>query len=284
MYKYDKYKPYRTYLEEYAPKWEGMARLTRDELGILTVQFHTDGGPVRFCEAIHAAYLGLCHDIAHDPDNELVILTGTGDSFVSLSDTEMSTTYFPKYPTSVTYDWWYLTATRVPLAWLDIPVPVVCALNGPVTIHPESALLCDYIIAGDNAYTIDRHLKDAGAAPIDGVNIIYEKFFGPNRARAMLMNGDIGLIDAKKGYELGIFAEVVPHGTELARAQEFAKDYVTRVQRPVRRMTRETFTQELREAMMKGIRSSLCHECYSSELRTDAKPEEGHKNMTDKEM
>ena len=52
----------------------------------------------------------------------------------------------------------------------------------------------------------------------------------------------------------------------------------------VRRMTRETFTQPLREAFMKDIRSSLCHECYSSELRTDAKPEEGHKNMIDKEM
>lgn len=283
-YKYDKYHPYRTYLEDYAEKWAGMAKLTRDELGILTVQFHTDDGQVRFCEAIHTGYKGLTHDIANDPDNELVILTGTGDSFISLSDTELSTTHFPTYTNSVTYDWWYLTATRVPLCWLDIPVPVVCALNGPITIHPESVLLSDYIIAGDNAYTIDRHLKDAGAAPIDGVDIIYDRLLGPNRSRAMLMNGDIGKIDAQKGYELGIFAEVVPHGTELARAQEFARDYVTRVQRPVRRMTRETLVQPWREVLTQRIRSSLCHECYSSELRTDSRPEEGHKNMTDKEM
>lgn len=128
-YTYDKYHPYRTQLEEYAPKWDGMAHLKRKD-GILEVRFHTDDGPVRFCEAIHTGYLGLCHDISHDPDNEIVILTGTGDSFVSLSDPEMSTV-FPKYTSSVTYDWWYLTATRVPLAWLDIPVPVICALNGP---------------------------------------------------------------------------------------------------------------------------------------------------------
>ena len=283
-YKYDKYHPYRTYLEEYAPKWEGMAKLSRDEAGVLEVRFHTDDGPVRFCEAIHKAYLGLCHDIAHDPDNELVILTGTGDSFISQSDTELSKDYFPKYTDSVTYDWWYLTATRVPLAWLDIPVPVVCALNGPITIHPESVLLSDYIIAGDNAFTIDRHIKDAGCAPIDGVDIIYERLLGPNRSRAMLMNGDIGLIDAKKGYELGIFAEVVPHGTELARAHEFAKEYMARASRPVRRMARETLTQPWRELLTQRIRSSLTHECYSSELRTDSRPEEGHKNMTDKEM
>ena len=281
-YVYDKRKPYRTYLEEYAPKWDGMAHLRRDENGILEVRFHTDDGPVRFCEAIHAGYLGLLHDISHDPDNEIVILTGTGDSFVALSDPEMSVE-FPTYTSSVTYDWWYLTATRVPLAWLDIPVPVICALNGPITIHPESVLLSDYIIAGDNALTVDRHIQDAGCAPVDGVNILYEKLLGVNAARALLLNS--GVIDAQRDKELGIFAEVVPHGTELDRAWEFARDLIKRVpSRMVRRMTREIFTQSLREAFMKDIRSSLCHECYSSELRTDSKPEEGHKNMINKEL
>ena len=281
-YVYDKRKPYRTYLEEYAPKWDGMAHLRRDENGILEVRFHTDDGPVRFCEAIHAGYLGLLHDISHDPDNEIVILTGTGDSFVALSDPEMSVE-FRTYTSSVTYDWWYLTATRVPLAWLDIPVPVICALNGPITIHPESVLLSDYIIAGDNALTVDRHIQDAGCAPVDGVNILYEKLLGVNAARALLLNS--GVIDAQRGKELGIFAEVVPHGTELDRAWEFARDLIKRVpSRMVRRMTREIFTQSLREAFMKDIRSSLCHECYSSELRTDSKPEEGHKNMINKEL
>ena len=281
-YVYDKRKPYRTYLEEYAPKWDGMAHLRRDENGILEVRFHTEDGPVRFCEAIHSGYLGLLHDISHDPDNEIVILTGTGDSFVALSDPEMSVE-FPTYTTSVTYDWWYLTATRVPLAWLDIPVPVICALNGPITIHPESVLLSDYIIAGDNALTVDRHIQDAGCAPVDGVNILYEKLLGVNAARALLLNS--GVIDAQRGKELGIFAEVVPHGTELDRAWEFAKDLMKRVpSRMVRRMTREVFTQSLREAFMKDIRSSLCHECYSSELRTDSKPDEVHKNMINKEL
>ena len=281
-YVYDKRKPYRTYLEENAPKWDGMAHLRRDENGILEVRLHTDDGPVRFCEAIHAGYLGLLHDISHDPDNEIVILTGTGDSCVALSDPEMSVE-FPTYTSSVTYDWWYLTATRVPLAWLDIPVPVICALNGPITIHPESVLLSDYILAGDTALTVDRHIQDAGCAPVDGVNILYEKLLGVNAARALLLNS--GVIDAQRGKELGIFAEVVPHGTELDRAWEFARDLIKRVpSRMVRRMTREIFTQSLREAFMKDIRSSLCHECYSSELRTDSKPEEGHKNMINKEL
>ena len=40
---------------------------------------------------------GCATDISHDPDNEIVILTGTGDSFVALSDPEMSTV-FPSTP------------------------------------------------------------------------------------------------------------------------------------------------------------------------------------------
>ncbi len=279
-YTYDKYKPYRTYLEDYAEKWDGMAHLRRED-GILEVRFHTDDGPARFCEAMHAGYLGLLHDISHDPDNELLIITGTGDSFLSLADEEMSFVHVD-YTTSVTYDWWYHLATRVPLAWLDVPIPVVCAANGPFTIHPESVLLSDYIIASEKAYTVDRHVQDAGCAPIDGINILYERFLGPNAGRAMLMNS--GVIDAQRGKELGIFAEVVPHGTELERAWEFARDYMKKVpSRIVRRMTRETLTQSLREAFTKDIRSSLCHECYSSELRSDAKPDAGHQNMVDKE-
>ena len=53
--------------------------------------------------------------------------------------------------------------------------------------------------------------------------------------------------------------------------------------RAVRRMTRETLTQPMREEFTKYIRSNLAHECYSSELRTDARPEDGHVNMIDKE-
>jgi enoyl-CoA hydratase/carnithine racemase len=280
-YVYDKHKCFRTYLEDYAPRWDGMAHLRRKD-GILEVRFHTDDGPARFCEAIHEGYLGLLFDIGHDPDNEMIIITGTGDSFLSLSDKEMSFVHVD-YTTSVTYDWWYQTATRVPLAWLDLPVPVICAVNGPFTIHPESVLLSDYIIAGDNTYTVDRHLQDAGCAPVDGVNILYEKLLGPNAGRAMLMNG--GVIDAKMGKELGIFAEVVPHGQELDRAWEFARDYMKKVpSRMVRRMTREQLAQPLREAFVRDIKSSLAHECYSSELRTDARPDTGHQNMVDKEM
>lgn len=280
-YVFDKRKPFRTYLSDYDKVWDGMAHLRRED-GILEVRFHTDDGPMRFCEAIHAGYLGLIFDISHDPDNEMVILTGTGDSYLALSDEEMSLAEV-EYPSGVTYDWWYRLATRVPLAWLDIPVPVVCACNGPFTIHPESVLLADYIIAGDNTFTLDRHIQDAGCAPIDGVNTLYNALLGPNAGRALLLNG--GIIDAQRGKELGIFAEVVPHGQELERAWAFCREYMQKApDRIVRRLTREQITQPLRETLTRELRSSLSHECYAAEMRRDARPEDGHVNMIDKMM
>lgn len=275
-YVYDKYQPFRTYFDEYSRRWARLARMRRQD-GILEVRFHTDDGPALFCEAMHIGYLGLLFDISHDPENELLIVTGTGDSFLARADDEMSFVDV-HYPTSVTYDWWYLTATRVPLAWLDVPIPVICAVNGPYTIHPESVLLSDYIIAADTAYTVDRHLQDAGCAPTDGINILYHALLGPNASRALLMNG--GVIDAEYARQLGIVAEVVPAGTELQRAWEFARDYLRKVPSPiVRRMTREQLVQPLREALVRELRASLAHECYSSELRQDARPEAGHRNM-----
>ena len=70
--------PFHTYLEDYAPKWEELAWLRRDENGILEVQLHWGEGPCKFSESVHSGLVGLALDIQRDPENECIILTGTG--------------------------------------------------------------------------------------------------------------------------------------------------------------------------------------------------------------
>ena len=55
--------PFRTYLEDYAPKWEELAWITRDENGILTVQLHWGDDSCRFSESVHSGLVGLALDI-----------------------------------------------------------------------------------------------------------------------------------------------------------------------------------------------------------------------------
>jgi len=275
-YKFDKKVPYRTCLSEYVDKWSDFAYLRRED-GILEIRFHWEDGPLKWNEAVHGAMIPLLADISHDPENECIIVTGTGDSFLNTFDKETNNNP-RKYESSITYDWWYSVQTRHPSAWIDIPVPVISAVNGPCTIHPETVLLADYIIVADTTYIPDRHFADAGAAPTDGVNILYDQLFGTNRARALLWTGKN--ITADDGLQLGLFSEVVPLDKVLERAWQFARETIMPVPRIHRRMAREVFIQPFREAFAKGIRGSLVHECYASEVNKELlHPEDSHKNL-----
>ena len=58
------------------------ARLNRSKSGVLEVALHTDGGTLVFNGHTHEQFVDLFHAIGSDPDNRVVILTGTGDAFM----------------------------------------------------------------------------------------------------------------------------------------------------------------------------------------------------------
>ena len=65
--------------EEYANKYKHI-QLERQE-GILQMRLHTDGGTLHWGEDPHSE-LGQCYyDIGSDPENRVVIVTGTGEYF-----------------------------------------------------------------------------------------------------------------------------------------------------------------------------------------------------------
>jgi hypothetical protein len=69
------------------------ARLTRSNTGVLEVALHTNGGTLVFDGYIHEQFVDLFHAIGSDPDNRVVILTGTGHAFkVSTSSPLKATT------------------------------------------------------------------------------------------------------------------------------------------------------------------------------------------------
>jgi enoyl-CoA hydratase/carnithine racemase len=58
------------------------ARLTRSKTGVLEVTLHTNGGTLLFNGYIHEQFVELFHAIGSDPDNRVVILTGSGEGFM----------------------------------------------------------------------------------------------------------------------------------------------------------------------------------------------------------
>ena len=162
----------------------------------------------------------------------------------------------------IVYDMWYVSATQVPLALMEIKVPVIAAINGPCLIHPEIALLSDIVICSENTYFSDRHFT-SGIVPGDQAHILFRELLGHNRSRYFLLTG--AKIDAQEALQLGMVGEVLPRNDLLDRAWELAEKTFMTVNRINRRMTRSVLIQAWREIYMKEIAFGLAHQCWASQ-------------------
>lgn len=266
--------PFRTYLEDYAAKWEDLAWMTRDENGVLEVQLHSGGGSCKFSESVHSGLVGLALDIQRDPENECIILTGTGEDFLGDLDKEEALAEGEKvYPHSATYDWWWMSQTRIFDAFLSIPVPVVAAIHGACGFHPEVWMMSDYIFAAEDTHYEDRHIHGSHCIPADGLNDLMGYVLGQNRAKGIFLKGTV--IRAQEGVNIGLWHEVVRREELVEQARKFVKENLLILEPMHRRMWREVFTQPFRELMAKNVRASLAQEAYAAELCV-VRPGENH--------
>src|SRR5262249_31871710 len=150
-------------LETYASKYETV-RMERQD-GILQVTLHTHGGPLLWGEVPHRELGYAFADIAADPENRVVLLTGAGDSFWASLGGGANDVSTPRG-----WDKIYGEGKRLLLNLLDIEVPMIAAVNGPATIHAELALLCDIVLASDAAYFQDAAHFPNSVVPGDGVH------------------------------------------------------------------------------------------------------------------
>jgi enoyl-CoA hydratase/carnithine racemase len=222
-------------------------RLERRE-GILQVQIHHrgdtaiwDAGP----NGIHAQLGDLFYRIGRDPDNRVIIFTGTGDEFLTKVDVssmgEINTQFWSRI---------YQEGKDLLQNLLEIEVPIIGAVNGPAFIHAELLTLSDIVIASDRASFADKAHAPGGVVPGDGVHVWWPMLLGPNRARHFLMTGaEIGAEEAK---QLGFVAEVVPHARVLERAWEVARDLLAKPPLMLR-FTRLAMTQHIKRRMLDDL-------------------------------
>ena len=234
-------------LAEYANKYS-MIRMRRED-GILEMRFHTEDGPFQWSLIPHAELEQAFLDVGRDYENEVVILTGTGDEYCG-----------PNVPpgghpnranaTPMKYDRIYWEAKHLLANLINIEVPVISAINGPVVRHAELPLLSDIVLASETAYFQDTAHFQGGMVPGDGMHMIFPLLMGINRARYFLLTGQ--KIAAAEAKELGLVNEVLPKDKVLPRAWELARELMNQPSL-VRRYTRVCLTQELREKISGGL-------------------------------
>ncbi len=232
------------------------ARLTRSTSGIVEVALHTDGGTLIFDGHTHEQFVELFHAIGSDPDNRVVILTGTGTAFMESISPEGFDFFSPSG-----YDKIYREGKKVLMNILDIEVPLIAALNGPVRLHSEYALLADIVLATPLTVFQDKPHFDFGIVPGDGVNLLWPEVIGSVRGRYFLLTRQE--LDAATAKEWGAINEVVPPERLLPRAREIA-EALAKLPALTTRYTRIALTQRLRRIIEDGVGYSLALEGISA--------------------
>jgi enoyl-CoA hydratase/carnithine racemase len=129
-------------------------------------------------------------------------------------------------------------------------VPMIAAVNGPAFIHAELAVLCDIVLASENAEFQDAPHFPMGIVPGDGVHLVWPMLLGPNRGRYFLLTGQ--KLSAREALNLGVVSEVLPRPDLMPRAWQLARDICARPVM-VQRYARAAMTQMLKQTMLDGL-------------------------------
>jgi len=74
--------------DEYKERFKEHYKLERRFDGVILVQAHTAGGPIQLSVENHRSLGQLFKTIGADPENEIMIFTGTGKDFMMDADPE----------------------------------------------------------------------------------------------------------------------------------------------------------------------------------------------------
>lgn len=185
---------------------------------ILTLTL-TGANPVNAVDAaMHHDLARVFMDAQDDPESDLIVLTGAGRAFCAGGDTSWFKTQIedPASFRAIGPE-----AKRIITSLLDLEKPIICRMNGAAAgLGATIALLCDVIIASDNAVIGDPHVK-VGLVAGDGGAIIWPQLIGFARAKELLMTGD--LLSAQQAHALGLINHVVPADALDAKVAEVAE-------------------------------------------------------------
>jgi enoyl-CoA hydratase len=192
-----------------------------DRVGsVLRVQIdHPDSALNAVDALLHTELTRLFADLKRESEARCVLLTASGRVFSAGGDFA----WFPTLDDLAKLE--HLRRDAKQMIWdlLDVPVPIVAAVNGPaIGLGASLALLCDVIWMAESATIADPHVL-AGIVAGDGGAAIWPLAVGPALAKEYLLTGDP--VPADRAAQMGLVNHVVPDD-EL---QEAALNFATRL-------------------------------------------------------
>lgn len=233
--------------DDYREQFKDFFHLERAD-GVIVAKAHTLGGPIQLSVQNHRALGQMLKTIGADPENELLILTGSGDEFMMDADPEGFALEDEDMPYWA-YEYAYKDG-RINVSSLinDLEIPTIGIFNGS-GFHSEIVLMCDITLCADDATVFDLHF-DIGSVPGDGIHSCFQELLGVKRAAYALLTGEA--ISAQQALEWGMVNEVLPREDLLDRAKVIAQHIMGQP-----RITRRLTTQIVRRPWRRRITDDL---------------------------
>jgi enoyl-CoA hydratase/carnithine racemase len=242
--------------DEYSQRFENI-ELERDEAGVITIRLHTEGGSLVYGDRAHLELSWVFRCVADDADNRVVVLTGTGDTFLTLINPP-SFEHYQQTPQG--WDRTLFEERRAIEGFLSIDVPIISAVNGPAMVHSHLPVMADIVLASETACFSDSMHAPNGIVPGDGAHIVWPLLLGANRGRYFLLTGEV--LDASRALELGVVSEVLPPGELMPRAREVAAELASKPTLMLRQ-TRSVLRNNLEQLMVRDFTRGMSHEAVA---------------------
>ena len=220
--------------------------------GVLTMTLNRPEAMNAINAGLHTELSCVFAEIAADRSVHAVVLTGEGKGFCGGGDLSWFRDITP-----VQVDTLFIEARKIIIDLLEVPQPVIAAVNGHAAgLGATLALFCDVIYVAEHARISDPHVK-VGVAAGDGGAVIWPWLVGPARAKEYLMTGDS--LTATEAHRIGLVNHVVPADQVLARANAMALRLATGPRR-ASEATKASVNKLLRDAANLVLDTSLALE------------------------
>lgn len=189
-----------------------------DRLGaVLRITIDHPRSPLNAVDGLlHDEFTRLFSQLKRENEARCILITGAGKAFSAGGDFS----WFPTLDNLERLE--HLRRDAKQMIWdlLDVPLPIVAAVNGPaVGLGASLALLCDVIWMAESATIADPHVL-VGLVAGDGGAAIWPLAVGPARAKEYLLTGDP--IPAALAERFGLVNHVVPDAELQDAAMHFA--------------------------------------------------------------
>ena len=188
---------------------------------------------------------GLLNELETDDNVKAVVLTGNEKAFAAGADIKAmkDLTFMDVYTQDfMTVNWERMASFRKP----SIAAVAGYALGGGC----ELAMMCDFIIAGDNARFGQPEIN-LGTIPGIGGTQRLTRLVGKSKAMDMCLTGR--MMDAEEAERSGLVSRIVPVANLLEEALKVAEQ-ISKLSTPITMMAKESVNRAYETTLAEGLR------------------------------